>query len=356
MCDGGSVPTPCNARMSRCCNCVKLRKFFRFACTLPTVLQVKYNPKPLVPCVRSYLLLHYVFKNLILYRIAPSWKPDLAALESALGTALFVPCSATQEQSGGWVPPRGQEHGPMVEAIAGHWLLCWRTETRMLPAAVVAQRVEEKVQRITQESGRTPGRKERRDLKDEARLDLLPQAFTQQRSILLWIASRERLLVLDCSNQTRADAVVTALIKAAEGLALALLDTQQSPQAAMSTWLLEQQAPAGFSIDNECELKSAAADKAVVRYARHPLDIAEVPEHIRAGKLPTRLAMTWQGRVSLVLTEGLQLRRVALLETEQQESQRSEDDFDADVALTTGELSRMLPDLIAALGGETSYA
>jgi len=78
------------------------------------------------------------------------------------------------------------------------------------------------------------------------------------------------------------------------------------------------------------------------------------PEHIRAGKLPTRLAMTWQGRVSFVLTEGLQLRRVALLETEQQESQRSDDDFDADVALTIGELSQMLPDLIAALGGEQS--
>lgn len=297
-----------------------------------------------------------MFKNLIVYRIAPSWQPDLPRLEAALAATPFAPCSATQEQSGGWAPPRGQEHGALVESIAGHWLLCWQTETRMLPAAVVAQHVEEKVQRITQESGRTPGRKERRDLKDEARLDLLPQAFTQRRSITVWIAPHERLLAVDTSNQTRADAVATALVKAAEGLSLALLDTRQSPQAAMSAWLLEQQAPAGFAIDNECELKSTAADKAVVRYARHPLDIAEVPEHIRAGKLPTRLAMTWQGRVSFVLTEGLQLRRVALLETEQQERQRGDDDFDADVALATGELSQMLPDLIAALGGEPAGA
>jgi len=295
-----------------------------------------------------------VFKNLIVYRIAPSSQLELQRLQAALTAAPFAPCGATQEQSGGWCPPRGQEHGAFVESIAGHWVACWQTETRMLPAAVVAQRVDEKVQRITQESGRTPGRKERRDLKDEARLDLLPLAFTQRRSIMIWIDPRQRLLLLDTSNQTRADAVVTALVKSVDGLTLALLDTRQSPQTAMSTWLLEQQAPAGFSIDNECELKSSSADKAVVRYARHPLDIAEVPEHIRAGKLPTRLAMTWQGRVSFVLTEGLQLRRVALLETEQQESQRSDDDFDADVVLTTGELSQMLPDLIAALGGEQS--
>lgn len=293
-----------------------------------------------------------MFKNLIVYRIAPSWQADVSRLQEALSATPFLPCGATQEQSGGWCPPRGSEHGALVEAIAGHWLMCWQTETRMLPAAVVAERVEEKVQAITQESGRTPGRKERRDLKDEARLDLLPLAFTQRRALTVWIDARQRLLVLDTSNQTRADAVVTALVKAVDGLALALLDTRQSPQAAMSAWLLAQEAPAGFSIDNECELKSDAADKAVVRYARHPLDIAEVPEHIRAGKLPTRLAMTWQGRVSFVLTEGLQLRRVALLETEQQESQRGDDDFDADVALATGELSQMLPELIEALGGE----
>lgn len=297
-----------------------------------------------------------MFKNLIVYRIHPTWTPDLAALQSALAALPFAPCSATQEQSAGWVAPRGQEHGLLAESVAGQWLLCWQTESRMLPAGVVAQRVQEKIEAITRDSGRVPGRKEKRDLKDEARLDLLPQAFTQRRSLRVWIDPQARLLALDTSNQTRADAVTTALVKALSGLSLTLLDTRTSPQAAMSAWLTEQEAPAGFSIDNECELKSGAADKAVVRYARHPLDIAEVPEHIRAGKLPTRLAMSWQGRVSFVLTEGLQLRRLALLETETQENQRSEDDFDANLALFTGELSQMLPALIEALGGEQTAA
>lgn len=293
-----------------------------------------------------------VFKNLIVYRIAPSWQPDLSLLQQALEASPFVECGATQEQSGGWVAPRGEQHGLLAESVGGQWVLRFRTEKRVLPGAVVARRVEEKVRQITQQSGRTPGRKERRDLKDEARLDLLPQAFTQQHGVDVWIDPEARLLLVASNSQTRADAITTALVEALQGLSLALLDTRTSPQAAMSAWLLAQEAPAGFSIDNECELKAAEGDKAVVRYARHPLDIAEVPEHIRAGKLPTRLAMTWQGRVSFVLTEGLQLRRVALLETEQQERQRGDGDFDADVALATGELRQMLPDVIAALGGE----
>lgn len=297
-----------------------------------------------------------VLKNLIVYRIATHWQPDLSALEDALATEPFTECSATQELSSGWTPPRGQAHGALVESIGGQWIACHQQEKRVLPAAVVARRVEESVQRITQESGRTPGRRERRDLKDEARLDLLPQAFTQRSSVDVWLDPRARLLAIGTSNQTRADAITTQLTKHVPGLALTLLDTQTSPQAAMAAWLLAQEPPASFSIDHECELKAADASKAAVRYARHPLDIAEVPEHIRLGKLPTRLALTWQGRVSFVLTEGLQLRRVALLETEQQERQRGEDDFDADVALVTGELARLLPDLIAALGGERPAA
>ncbi len=82
----------------------------------------------------------------------------------------------------------------------------------------------------------------------------------------------------------------------------------------MAHWLNSQEAPAGFSVDRECELKSGDESKSVVRYGRHPLDIAEVKQHIQHGKLPTRVALTWDDRVSFVLTQGLQIRKVALLD------------------------------------------
>jgi recombination associated protein RdgC len=109
-------------------------------------------------------------------------------------------------------------------------------------------------------------------------------------------------------------------------------------------------------MDRECELKQPDSEKATVRYARHTLDIDEVGEHIKAGKLPTRLAMTWSGRVSFVLTEALTLKKIELLDVvlENAPQKGGKDDdggFDADVALTTGELRLMIPDLINALGG-----
>ncbi|MBW7834998.1 MAG: recombination-associated protein RdgC, partial [Simplicispira suum] len=43
-----------------------------------------------------------MFKNLIVYRIAPSSQLELQRLQAALTAAPFAPCGATQEQSGGW--------------------------------------------------------------------------------------------------------------------------------------------------------------------------------------------------------------------------------------------------------------
>lgn len=115
----------------------------------------------------------------------------------------------------------------------------------------------------------------------------------------LWIDPKARLLVIDAASQARTDDVVTMLVKSLPGLAVTLLNTKMSPTAAMSEWLISQEAPAGFSVDRECELKAADESKAVVRYARHPLDTDEVRQHVQAGKLPTRLALTWDSRVSV---------------------------------------------------------
>ena len=295
-----------------------------------------------------------MFKNLILYRISAIWEGDFAPIEQALAKTPFMECGATQEKSCGWVPPRGEAHGALVESIGGQWIARLMTETKAIPASVLERKVKEKADRIEQETGRKPGRKESKELKDEAKLDLLPMAFTKQASMWVWIDPTARLLVLDTGSQGRADEVVTLLVEALPGLSVSLLDTQTSPQAAMAHWLKEQEPPQGFTVDRECELKSASEEKAVVKYGRHPLDIAEVQAHIDAGKLPTKLAMTWDDRVSFVLTEGLQVRKLQFLDTVFEGTKADDGGFDTDVAIATGELCKLIPDLIEALGGETA--
>ena len=294
-----------------------------------------------------------MFKNVTMYRIDPDWSVAIEQIEDKLQKARFVPCGATQPESVGWVEPRGVAHAPLVESVGGQLMLKLQTEKKVLPASVVKRKVEELARRIEVESGFKPGRKQTKELREQAALELMPQAFTKQSAIVVWIDPAQRTLVVGSGSQTQADAVVTALVKALDGLSVRLVQTASSATAAMSQWLASREAPAGFSVDRECELKSADETKSVVRYARHTLDIDEVGQHIAAGKLPTQLAMTWDDRVSFVLTETLQIKKLSFLDVVFEGAKKDQEDgFDADAAIATGEMSRLIPDLIDALGGE----
>ena len=131
-------------------------------------------------------------------------------------------------------------------------------------------------------------------------------------------------------------------------------------RASFWCWLASGEAPDGFTIDRDCELKSVGEEKATVRYVRHPLGDEvhdEIKSHLAAGKLPTKLALTWDDRVSFVLTDALHIKRIAFLDIVKEQAEQDgettmEEQFYADFALMTGELSRTIKQVINALGGE----
>jgi len=295
-----------------------------------------------------------MFKNVIVYRIDHWEAPALSALEERLQAARFVECGASQQESSGWIEPRGEKHGPLVESVAGQWILKLCTETKAVPGGAVKSAVEARLDKIEQDSGRRPKGKAAKEIKEEVVRELLPRAFPKRGVTPVWIALAERLVVIGAASTKKADRVTTLLGEMLGGsLRLEMVQTQLSPATAMAEWLATKEAPAGFTIDRDCELKQPDSEKAVVRYARHTLEIDEVGEHIRQGKLPTSLAMTWDGRVSFVLTESLTLKKIKLLDVvlEGKPEGGGEEGFDADVAISTGELGRLIPDLVEALGG-----
>ncbi len=124
----------------------------------------------------------------------------------------------------------------------------------------------------------------------------------------------------------------------------------------MTAWLSTGDAPAGFSIDQDLELRSSGDNPGAVRYVRHPLEGKEIRDHISAGKTAIRLGLTWNDRISFMLTEHLQVKRLAFLDIIKEEHQTQTEDageqFDIEFALMSGELALLLADLTTALGGE----
>lgn len=124
----------------------------------------------------------------------------------------------------------------------------------------------------------------------------------------------------------------------------------------MTGWLAGENAPAGFTIDRELELRATGESKATVCYANHALEGEKILAHIAAGKRAIRLGMTWNDQIWFVLTEQLQIKRLVFLNIIKEKSTtlagNADDMFELDFALITSELANMLTDLTEALGGE----
>jgi recombination associated protein RdgC len=298
-----------------------------------------------------------MFKNALVYRIT-NWQPTaLAELEARLDTARFAECGATQQESAGWVEPRGEKHAALIESVGGQWMLTLCTETKAVPSSVVKTQLESRLAKVEADTGRRPRGKQTKEIKEAIVHELLPRAFPKRSTTPVWIDPQALLVIVGAGSTKKGDAIASRLVELlGGGIVLSLVQTEQSPAVAMAAWLQSKEAPAGFSVDRECELKQPDSEKATVKYVRHTLEIDEVAEHIAQGKVPTQLAMTWNGRVSFVLTEALTLKKIALLDVvlEGATATQGKDDkgFDADVAITTGELGRLVADLLDALGGE----
>lgn len=305
-----------------------------------------------------------MFKSATFFRIASDFTlPQLEALEEALHSAQFMPCGATQPESVGWVPPRGNKSTVLVEAVGGSVILRLCIERRPLPASAVKDAVEQLVEKYKQETGRERvSAKIKKEFKEEAMLSLLPRAFTKRSSTTLWLDPVNKFLVVDSGSLAGADKVVSQLIEALgevpgsrPGIMAKPVQTTMAAGTAMAHWLSSREAPVSFTVDRDCELKMPDDQKSTVRYSRHTLEIDEVAQHIESGKVPTQLAMTWNERVSFVLTDAAQIRKIKLLDVVLdgvQENGKDDDGFDTDAAIVTGELSALIPDLLEALGGE----
>ena len=294
------------------------------------------------------------FKNLQIHRIPAPWSITAEQMEQWLAPHAFQPGSSLEMQRHGWASPR--DDGALVYSTHRQMQLVFRSEKKLLPASVVNQVTKARAQEVEEQQGFKPGRKQLRELKEQVTDELLPRAFSIRRDTRVWIDTVNGWLVIDAAAQAVADDVRALLIKSIDQLPLASLRVAQSPVVAMTNWLISGEAPAGFTLDQETELCSSGEGNAMVRYVGHALDADDIRRHIEAGKQCMRLAMTWNDRVSFVLTPSLIIKRVTPLdvikEAADPTAQNDDERFESDVTLMAGELGRMLADIVEALGGE----
>jgi recombination associated protein RdgC len=294
------------------------------------------------------------FKNLVVYRLPADWSVSASELEEQLARHPLQPCGPFDMSSSGWVPPASS--GRLLHTVNQQHLLALGVDQKLLPATVIRQVTSERAAALAVEQGFPVSRRQMRDLRLRVTEELRARALTRRRVTRAWLDPENRRFIVDAAGVARAEELVDTLRDTLGSLSVTFLDTERSPQQSMGAWLMLGDAPACFALDQDLELQTPDATKASVRWTRHALDPREIQGHLKAGKHPVRLGLTWRDRISFVLTDKLHVKRVEFLEMGPERADGEDVDpteqFDIDFAVMAGELAKLLEELSEALGGQ----
>jgi recombination associated protein RdgC len=207
----------------------------------------------------------------------------------------------------------------------------------------VAEALDERIAELEEREGRDVGRAERRRLRDEVLVDMLPRAFTRSRQIRAYLDTVAGWLVVDSASAKVAEDLVSLLRETLGSLPARPPKPQRDPVDLMTAWVTKRMTPKGIILGDECELRDARDERSVVRCRGQDLTGDEISAHLRAGKQAVTLALDWEEHLSFLLQEDLSLKRLrfseALVEADvEDESAR----FDAEFAMMSLELRALI--------------
>ncbi|OZB11800.1 MAG: recombination-associated protein RdgC [Marinobacter sp. 34-60-7] len=302
------------------------------------------------------------FRNARVFRFTKPFDITAETLEEKLQADAFKPCGPQETARQGWVAPLGKHGEQLVHSANGYFLIALRKEEKILPGPVVKEAVEERAEAIELEQSRKVRRKEKDEIKEQVMLEMLPQAFSRNRRCYAYLAPQDGVLVVDAGSAKQAEDLASTLRKSLGSLPVRPPAVEQAPAFTFTGWLNDTlEHPNNLVLGNECELKDPSEDGGVVRCKGLDLKADEIRNHLEAGMQVTKLALTWDDNVSFILDEELGIRRLKFGETLQEQLDDVDADdaaarFDAAFTLMTLELSRMIPGLLDALGGEDRSA
>ncbi|SUI85462.1 Recombination-associated protein rdgC [Serratia marcescens] len=265
------------------------------------------------------------------------WKKQLSAFA-------FTPCGSQDMAKTGWVSPMGSHSDALTHAVNGQIVICARKEEKILPSPVIKQELQAKIERLEAEQHRKLKKTEKDALKDEVLHSLLPRAFSRFNQTFMWIDTVNDLIMVDAASAKRAEDTLALLRKSLGSLPVVPLTMESPIELTLTEWVRSGEMPAGFAIQDEAELKAILEEGGVIRCKKQNLISDEIAVHIEAGKLVTKLAVDWQERIQLMLSDDGSLKRLKFADTlREQNDDIDRDDFaqrfDADFILMTSELA-----------------
>jgi recombination associated protein RdgC len=298
------------------------------------------------------------FKNLQVYRLTQQIDFDEAEVEAALGTKRTRPCGSQEMSTYGFMPPvlKGDE-APLMHIVGGYIHIMTKKIEKMIPGSVIKDAVTEKVAEIEFREQRKVYKKERDQIKDEIIQAALPRAFTKFKITHALIMPKQRLIIVDASSPSHAEDLLSTLRKCLGTLPVRPMTVKIAPAAVMTEWVRSQESAPDFYILDECILRDIQEGGGSITAKAQDLTSDEIKLCIESGKLTTQLSLAWKDKLSFVLNDQLQVRRLKFDDLLQDRAEQDGGDdargqLDAAMLIMGGTFAEFIPALAEAMGGE----
>lgn len=302
------------------------------------------------------------FKNIIFYRFTQPFKTSVEALEEQLHQKRFRSCGSQDMSTYGWVPPLGKHGELLTHAGNGFIMITARKEEKILPASVIKEALEEKIEHIEQEQNRQVLSKEKKTLKDDVLMELLPKAFSRAQNTFAYIDPVKGWLVVDASSYKKAEELTSCLRKCLGSLPIINPPLKNMPSHTMTRWLAKEvPMPDKLLPGDECELQEPGDEGGQIKASKQELFGEEVEVHLQTGKQVSKMALIWNDALSFVLGDDLVIRKLKFTDSIQEQldkvnAETAAEQFDADFSIMTLTLQQMLDELMENLGGMSEEA
>lgn len=281
-----------------------------------------------------------MFKSATVFEIQ---KPaDFKGLADKLAACTFTPVGSLQVESFGFEPIH---EGALSFQSHGCELFKFTIEQKRIPKSAINTLLKERCDAFEKESGFAPGKQARKELKECVVDDLLPRALPSRRSILVWADYSSNRLVIDSTANNAIGLFWKAFFRC---LPTDIGTTDKWLGAnVLGAWLFDEDAkPDSYTIDDAVKFEYASG--AVVTFKKADLSTQKAREHLTNGAAVASLAMTYDSRLSFVVTPDRQVRSIRALDVlKERQVENDLDAFENEFVLMTSEL-RGLFDSFAA--------
>ena len=287
-----------------------------------------------------------MFRNVRFFSVDGEWPASEEALSENLQKAGFEPCGPFTERSSGWVAVDADSGDSLARRVSGADLFRLRSQSRVLPHAVINEELEARIEEYRARTGEAPPPREKRRLKTEARDELLPKAMLKSERIWGYFDLKEKVVGIDAAQESGAERFLRRLQASNDRMELQPLKYRK-PFDELLTKVFLGGAPDQFAVGRECRMRDATDTASIVRWANFDLSDRSIRDHVAHGMHLTHLEIVYDNVMSFVMNEDGVLTKLKFLGMDDDNEDHNDPlaRLDAEFVVIAGTLRKLLGDL-----------